>query len=235
MVKRNLCETKTTDSFKPNYLKPGDVVDIVAPSSKCHPSALEKIKTLLNSWELKCRIPDDIFGDSLLYANNDERRFQHLQRALLNNTSKAVWCLLGGFGATKLIPFLSKITRPTHSKFFIGFSDITALHIFLQGQWNWTTIHGPSGYQASFDRVSKDSVNLLKKILFHENDGKLSYDQIIPLNKVAESNTIIDAPFIGGNLHLIQTSLGTAWKINTHNKILFIEEVNERAYRIDRV
>lgn len=217
-----------------HYLKPGDTVDIIAPSSKGHPSVLGKIKALLNSWELHCHIPDDLFGDSLLYANSDEQRFFQLKYALLNNTSKAVWCLLGGFGSTKLIPMLSKIEPPSQSKIFIGFSDITAIHIFLQEKWGWSTIHGPSGYQASLNRVSSDSINLLKKILFHEEETLL-YDQITPLNQVAKKNEIIYAPLIGGNLSLIQTSLGTFWQINAFNKILFIEEINERAYRIDRV
>lgn len=220
--------------LNPYYLKPGDIVDIVAPSSKCHPSILEKIRALLHTWELECHIPKDLFGDSLLYANTDAMRFEHLKNALLNTRSKAVWCLLGGFGSTKLIPMLSKITAPSHSKLFIGFSDITALHIFLQGQWGWSTIHGPSGYQASLNKISDESISLLRKILFHE-ETTLKYDQVIPLNKLAEQNIVINAPLIGGNLHLIQASLGTSWQINAQNKILFIEEINERAYRVDRV
>lgn len=217
-----------------NGLVLGDIVDIVAPSSKCHPSVLEKIAELLESWGLKYQIPNDIFGSSLLYANTDEKRFLHLKYALFNNTSKAVWCLLGGYGSTKLIPMLSKISPPSHSKIFIGFSDITALHIFLQGQWGWTTIHGPSGYQVCLNKISDDSINTLKKVIFHQ-DQTISYDQIVPLNQLAKNNLIINAPIIGGNLHLIQASLGTSWQINADDKILLIEETNERAYRIDRI
>lgn len=221
------------ESSSKHYLKAGDIVDVVAPSSKCHPSVLEKMRILLQTWELECHIPTDLFGDSLLYANTDVMRFEHLKNALFNPKSKAVWCLLGGFGSTKLIPMLSKMKPPLHSKLFIGFSDITALHIFLQDQWGWSTIHGPSGYQASLNKVSNESINLLKKILFHA-DPKLKYEQLTPLNKPAEHNTVINAPLIGGNLHLIQASLGTSWQICARNKILFIEEVNERAYRVDR-
>lgn len=219
--------------IRENYLQPGDIVDIVAPSSKCHESVLEKIKVLLTSWELQCHIPDDLFGESLLYANSDEKRFKHLQDALCNTTSKAVWCLLGGAGATKLIPLLMTIKPPRHTKLFIGFSDITALHIFLQNQWGWQTIHGPSGYQVALNKVANISIVLLKKLLFRQ-EKTLRYDAILPLNKLARHSKTITAPLIGGNLHLIQTSLGTPWQINAVNKILFIEEINERAYRIDR-
>jgi muramoyltetrapeptide carboxypeptidase len=215
------------------FLKSGDVVDIVAPSSKCHPSVLDNIKQLIESWELQCHIPDDLFGDSLLYANTDEKRFAHLKHALLNNTSKAIWCLLGGYGATKLIPMLSQIKPPVRPKIFIGFSDSTALHIFLQKEWRWSTIHGPSGYQAALNKVSPDSVSKLKNILFNK-DYSLSYNQIVPLNQFAKNHSQICTTIIGGNLHLIQASIGTSWQIKTTNKILFIEEINERAYRIDR-
>ncbi len=220
--------------MKNYYLNPGDTVDIVAPSSKCHPSVADKMKTLLESWGLNCHVPDDLFGESLLYANSEERRFSILKDALLNTTSKAIWPLLGGYGATKIIPLLEKISPPTHSKIFIGFSDVTALHIFFQNKWGWKTLHGPSGYQVCHNRISSDSIELLKKTLL-DKEYSPAYSQIIPLNTAAKANLTLQAPIIGGNLHLIQTTLGTSWQINADNKILFIEEVNERAYRIDRI
>jgi muramoyltetrapeptide carboxypeptidase len=222
-----------SDSANRCFLKPGDTIDIVATSSKCHPSVLDNIKQLIESWGVHCHIPEDLFGDNLLYANSDEKRFAHLKEALFNRSSKAVWCLLGGYGATKLIPFLSQIKSPQYSKIFIGFSDITALHIFFQGQWGWTTIHGPSGYQASLNKVAPESVDRLKNLLFNKN-YLLSYDQLVPLNQLAKNHSQICTSLIGGNLHLIQASLGTPWQINTTNKIVLLEEVHERAYRIDR-
>jgi muramoyltetrapeptide carboxypeptidase len=216
------------------FLEPGDLVDIVAPSSKCHPGVLEHMRHLIESWGLKCHIPEDLFGDNFLYANSDENRLKHLQYAFLNPYSKAVWCLIGGFGATKLIPGLSKMPPPPFPKKFIGFSDITALHLFLNKQWRWSTIHGPSGYQASLGKISVDSLEILKNILLNR-DYSLSYDRITPLNRYAENENRMDATIIGGNLHLIQASIGTSWHIDTVDKILFIEETNERAYRVDRV
>lgn len=215
------------------FLKEGDVVDIIAPSSKCHPSVLNQVRTLLASWKLNCHIPDNLFGKSLLYANSDEIRFQHLENALMNETSKAVWCLLGGYGAIKLLPMLKNLKIPKNPKIFIGFSDITALHIFLQNQWGWVTIHGPSALQVCGNKISPDSIDILKKLLCNEK-YPLSYEHIIPLNQLAKDSLQITAPIIGGNLHLIQATLGTPWQINAQNKILFIEEIDERAYRIDR-
>ena len=114
-----------------DYLKPGDIIDIVAPSSKCHISVLEKMNALLTSWQLKCSAPADLFGDSILYANSDEKRFLHLKNALVNPDSKAVWCLLGGYGATKLIPMLNQIPAPSKPKIVIGFSAVSYTHLTL--------------------------------------------------------------------------------------------------------
>ncbi len=225
-----MSEKKPTDWCS---LNPGDTVDIVAPASKCHPSVVIKLEKLLNSWGLRSQTPNDLFGHHVLYANTDEKRFAHLCNALTNQTSKAVWCLLGGFGTTRIIPLLNQIKPPNQSKIFIGFSDITALHIFLQVKWGWKTIHGPSGYQASLNKISKDSIEMLRKFIFHHNDGQ-TYENIKPLNELAKKNILIEAPLIGGNLTMIATTLGTPWQIEAENKILFIEETNERAYRVDR-
>jgi muramoyltetrapeptide carboxypeptidase len=221
-------------SDQPPILKPGDIVDIIAPSSRCNPMVLNQMRELLESWELRCHIPDDLFGDHLLYANTDEKRFVHLKNALFNSSAKVIWCLLGGYGASRLIPMLSKLKPPAEPKVLIGFSDITALHIFLVNHWGWTTIHGPSGFQACQNKVSSDSIEILKKILFNKNYS-FSYEQITPLNEIAKKESQIHSSIIGGNLHLIQASLGTYWQINAQDKILFIEEINERAYRIDRI
>lgn len=224
-----------TDNGRNNlgFLQPGDVIDIVATSAKCSEEAFIGIRQLIHSWGLECHIPDDLFGDNLLYANSDEKRFKHLTKALLNTKSKVVWSLLGGFGSTRLIPMLEQLPIPNHTKLFVGFSDVTSIHIFLQNHWNWPTIHGPSGLQAIQNKISSNSIEKLKTLLFNRNSSFL-YHQIKPLNDLAERDNQINGSIIGGNLHLIQASLGTTWQINADHKIIFIEEIHERAYRVDR-
>lgn len=217
----------------PATLKLNDTIDIIAPGAKCHPEVLVKLKNFLASWQLNCHIPDDIFGDDILCANSAEKRFQQLQAALSNSQSKAIWCLVGGYGCTQLIPALEKMSKPTHSKIFMGFSDITALHIFLQDKWGWTTLHCPSARQSALGIVPEESLHLLKNSLFNPA-APIHYD-VLPMNTMAEISNAIHAPIIGGNLHLIQASLGTQWQPSTTNKILFFEETNERGYRIARV
>lgn len=215
-------------------LKSGDVVDIIAPASGCHTDVLTKLDQLLASWGLKSNISSDIFGEDLLCANSDEQRFSQLVSAISNSQSKAIWCLLGGYGSTRLIPFLNQLKPIPQKKFFIGFSDITALHIFLQQHWGWTTIHGPSGRQSALNIVSSESVAFLKELLMNEKNS-IIYDCLRPLNKHAIASREIYGSIVGGNLSLIQASLGTDWQMDASNKIIFMEEINERAYRVDRI
>ncbi|WP_218813732.1 S66 peptidase family protein [Rickettsiella endosymbiont of Dermanyssus gallinae] len=214
-------------------LTPGATVDIIAPAGGCAPESLAQIKTLLKNWQLTPRISPELLGEDLLCANTDENRFKHLQEALFNAESSAVWCVRGGYGCTRLIPELFKLKTPKTNKLFIGFSDITTLHLFLQQQWHWQTLHGPSANQVAHDRIDTASIQEFKKLIF----GELSQlvFSLVPLNPKQNHATLIKAPITGGTLTLIQTSLSTPWQIDTKDKILFLEEVNESAYRIDRM
>ena len=214
-------------------LKKDSIVDVIAPASQVTDKAIiEKVKTLLSSWQLTPRISPDLFGPDLLCANSDEQRFQQLKNALLNPTSDAIWCLRGGYGCTRLIPSLLKLTSPEKCKLFIGFSDITALHLFLQQKWHWQTLHGPTLNQITQHLIPSENIIELKKIIF-EQLTELKYF----LNPYQTSNSfdLIQAPITGGSLSLVQTSLGTEWQIETKEKILFLEDVNEAAYRVDRM
>lgn len=218
---------------KLEYLQAGDTVDIIAPGSRCKVEILEKVKQLLATWGLQCNISPAIFGEDLHCANSAAERLQQLKQALSNQTSKAIWCLRGGYGSAKLIPFLNKIKPVKQTKFFIGFSDVTVLHLFLEQNWGWSTLHAPSAKQVALNEVSLESIDTLKRLLFG-TINILSY-KLTPLNSPAKINHILKASVTGGNLSLIQTSIGTAWQIDTTDKILLLEDVNERAYRVDRM
>ncbi|MGC1854968.1 MAG: LD-carboxypeptidase [Candidatus Aquirickettsiella sp.] len=223
------------DSFKTwQALKKNSIVDIIAPAGGvADTSIIEKLKNLLKNWQLIPRISPDLFGPDLLCANSDEKRFQQLKDALFNSDSQAIWCLRGGYGCTRLIPYLLKLSPPKKCKLFIGFSDITALHLFLQQKWHWQTLHGPSLNQVARHLIEVENSNELKKIIFGQLQ-QLHY-LLKSYHKPTKSLDCIQASLTGGSLSLVQTSLGTDWKIETKDKILFLEDVNEFAYRIDRM
>lgn len=211
-------------------LKAGDLVEIIAPSSPCSYNQLSALKQLLESWQLNCIVKKDIFAKDLLCANSDEMRATHLKNALLNPSTKAIICARGGYGSMRLIPELAKMQPPRTPKIFVGMSDTTCLHLYFQQEWGWATIHGA----AASDRFSKESIASLKSLLFAE-DRQIHFNQLTPLNKQAQSEQIVTSSLIGGNLTLIQAGIGTSWQMNAKDKIILLEEIDERAYRIDRM
>lgn len=214
-------------------LKSGDVVDIVAPAFGCSAEDVAKSVEFLHSWGLKARVAEGLLGADLLCANADARRAGALFDALTNSESKAVWAIRGGYGSARLLPYLeAKGERGGIKKLFLGFSDITVLHIWLKQNWGWPTLHAPTLLRAAKGEVAVESIESLKALLFGENK-KISY-AVSPMNKSAESAQIT-AEIVGGNLSVIASGIGTDWQIDTAGKILFIEEVDERGYRIDRM
>lgn len=208
-------------------------INIIAPAFGYVPDILEKVESFLKSWDLCPLIPNDIFGEDILFAQSDEVRFDHLYKALHNEESRFIWCLRGGYGSARLLSFLENIPSPSKSKILIGSSDITALHIFLNQKWGWPSLHAAPLKTIVMNDISKESVERLKNLLL-KGQMKQRYTSIKPLNGAAEVKRTIHAPIIGGNLTLVETSLGTFWQTDTNNKIIFLEEVDERGYRIDR-
>lgn len=213
-------------------LKPGDTVELVAPSGRCDAKVLEQIAAVLKSWGLNCVYPKNIFGKDLLCANSHKLRLQHLQHALTNPKSQAVWCLRGGYGATQLLPDLLQLTSPARSKWFIGFSDATALHLFLNQYWHWQTIHGPSARQVSSQKIDEISIVAMRNVLLTAETPDIT--DLTPVNAAARQAHTVKAEVTGGNLCLVQCSLGTPWQIDPTDKIVLLEEVNERAYCVER-
>lgn len=211
-------------------LKPGDFVELIAPASRCSDRELLGIKQLCEAWQLNCIVNEDIFGNDLLCANSDAARFSHLKNALQNPQTKAVICARGGYGAMRLIPQLAKVQPPETPKIFVGMSDTTCLHLYLQQQWGWATIHGA----ASPDKFSAQSIAALKTLLFAEAE-EVTFSRLKPLNQAAKEQCVLTSTVTGGNLTLIQAGIGTNWQLNAHNKLVLLEEVNERGYRVDRM
>lgn len=223
-----------------NNLKEGDIVDIIAPSSGSfiNDEVIKKVCCYLESINLVPRISPNMYktkdrltenGQDPFCANTDEIRFTNLVDAI-NSDSKAIWAIKGGYGASRLIDQLEKIEVPENSKLFIGFSDITVLHLFFQQKWQWPTIHG----ELLFRLINQDQKNkdLIEHIVF--NPKNITYTDFIAFNEQATIPAIIEAPITGGNLCLIESSIGTSWQIDCKDKILFLEEVDERGYRVDR-
>lgn len=215
-------------------LKKGDIVDIVATSHAASAEEIKQSAAYVRSLGLVPRVPEKLIGKDLFCANTDEKRFAFLYKALCAKDSAAVWCLRGGYGAARLMLWLEKAKKPAREKLLIGFSDITVLHLFLLQRWGWKPLHGPVLTPIARGVVSKETLRRLKALLFGAAK-QATLEDLTPLNAAAKKTGSVNATLVGGNLSLLQTSLGTNWQLNTKGKILFVEEIDERPYRVDRM
>ncbi len=206
---------------------------LIAPSSTISQEVVKKTQSYYESLERKVTVPSDLLGQDLLCANTDAARFKHLKDALTSQADEIIM-VRGGYGLTRLIPKLFALPKPEKQKILHGFSDATALHIFLNQVWDWPSVHGPAGAQLSMQRVDADSVNRTLRIL-EEGLSAYTLPELIPLNPMAEKMRTVAGKIVGGNLAIVQTSLGTPWQLNVSDKMLFLEDVSERGYRIDRM
>lgn len=214
-------------------LKRGDLIDIVAPGSATEPTVVADSVTALEALGFKVRVSEKLLNPQLFLSNTDEFRFKDLKKALLAKDSKAIWCLRGGYGAIRLLPLLNKLKKPKFPKLLIGISDMSSLHLFLNQNWKWPSLHAPLVDRFALKLLSEENIREVMSAI----QGELTesrFDKLEPLTPLSAKVKKITGPVIGGNLMVITSSLGTANQIQTEGRILFLEEMSERGYRIDR-
>ncbi|WP_342265104.1 LD-carboxypeptidase [Cardinium endosymbiont of Philonthus spinipes] len=207
-------------------------ITIVAPASGLNKGELTVLKSIAS---FKLHIPKGCFDGrhSPFHSNSDAGRFKYLKDALFDDPNHVIWTLRGGYGSAKLIPALQKLTIPTRKKFFIGYSDITALHIFLTQEWGWKTIHGSGMIEML--RSDKNRANFTKIAEIISGKVKqVTVSQLAAMNSAARSNSPLNGKLTGGNITVLQTGIGTSWQIQTAGKILFLEDTQIKPYQLDR-
>ena len=215
-------------------LKKGDIIDLVCPGFRPSPKEFRGAIAGLKKLGFVPRWSKDIFGPDILASNSDSFRLKDLYRALSAKDSKAVWCLRGGYGSIRLLPGLSKLKRPKSAKLFIGLSDITSLHLFLNQKWGWPTMHASLAGRLAPGKTDSKLIEELFSVLGGELESVI-YKKLRPLNSIARKNREWAAPITGGNLIVSQSTLGTSFEIDTRGKFLFFEDIDERGYKVDRV
>jgi muramoyltetrapeptide carboxypeptidase len=219
-----------------SYLKPGDIVDIIAPGFAPDPKVVKKSCEILRSWRLVPRVSKNLIEKDLLCANLDSERLRQLVRALNAPDSKAIWCMRGGYGCLRLLPGLEKIKIKSRPKLLLGLSDITVLQSYLNEQMSWVSLHGPNFDRLGMNRIKPRFARELKALLFGEQQKMAIANQLRPLNKLAKRSSMKVAGILkGGNLVTVQGLLGTAAELSAAGSILFFEDIGERGYRVDRV
>ena len=210
-------------------LKKGDIVGIISPAGFVKKEAdLNLAIALLKSWGLKVKLGKYVFARSNHFAGTDTQRAADFQNFLDDKEIKAIWCTRGGYGSVRILNSLDFTRFRKNPKWIVGYSDITVFHHAI-ALFGLESIHAMMPTSTASILESKTAVSSLKKALFGED---LSY-KITPnkYNKLGKATGEI----IGGNLSLLASLLGTEYALNTKGKILFIEEIGEYKYAIDRM
>lgn len=214
----------------PPYLKKGDIVGITCPAGFMTGEKLTTCIESLQSWGYKVVLGKTVGSNSTNYfSGSDEERTNDFQELLDNPEVKAILCGRGGYGSSRIIDQLNWKQFKKQPKWIIGFSDITVFHSHLYANYEIASIHGPMG--AAFNNGGADNayVQSLKKVL----SGKKSPIEVTP--KPLNRNGFGEGPLVGGNLSLMVHLIGTASEIKTKGRILFLEDLDEQIYHVDRM
>ncbi len=219
---------KLTQSFQLDRpVEKGDTIAIVAPGSLKNTESVKPAQDYLSSLGLKSK-PCTI-KEHPLYSAPDPERLNDLLDAIEEDSIKAIWAIYGGYGTTRLLPKLAE-RAPLKNKLLIGFSDVTALLAYVSQKWGWKPVHGPMLAQIVEHRVDETSKASLEDFFGRWTQTMLP--NLIPLNVYAEKAKKVEGTLGGGNLSVLQYALGTFWQPSYDKSILFLEDVDERAYRI---
>lgn len=214
-------------------LKPGDSVAIIAPSGAVDRENLEKGIALMKSVGLKVSVGESVYKRFGYLSAEDKERASDLIKAWTDPEIKAVFAARGGYGAMRILPYFDFEVLKQHKKILVGYSDITALHIAFWMKARIITFHGPMGEEIGRESVLPINKEILSSTLIGRRyPGRIDMPD---RSLVVEGKGCVEGDLVGGNLSLVAGTIGTPWELDTKGKILFLEEVDEKPYRIDRM
>lgn len=218
--------------IKPAALRPGDTVAIVAPASNLKPDYLTRGVAEVERLGFRVTHRPDILEKSRYTAGSDARRVEELHAAFADPQIKAVWAARGGYGVMRILPLLDEALLRAHPKILIGYSDLTALHLYLYRRFGWVTFHGPmaakdmAGGACHYDRTTLLGATMHTKPL-----GSMPATKLITLH----SGPPVTGRLLGGCLTLVTALLGTPDELDTRGSILFLEDTAVKPYALDRM
>ena len=211
---------------QPAYLKKGDKIAIVCPAKKL-PKSIDFGIGILQSWGLEVVIGKTVTGSYHQFAGTDQERAEDLQQFLDDKSIKAIIAGRGGYGTIRIIDKLDFTAFNENPKWLIGFSDITILLSHALAALQTQSIHGQMPY--TFDESTPEALESLRKMLFGEQ-VEYTYKSEFT-NRIGNAEGIL----IGGNLSLLVAVEGSKSEMDYSDKILFLEDVGEHEYSIDRM
>lgn len=215
-------------------LEPGDTIGIVAPASFAAFDKIEPAVDNLTKMGYHVRLGESCFNRWHSYAGDDHLRAGDLNSFFEADTINAIICLRGGYGALRLLDKLDYNLIKNHPKILVGYSDLTLLHLIFNQRADLITFHGPmltSDFTVELDSETKTSFE--DALCFGYQPYQISNPLDQPLQKLVGGKA--EGVVIGGNLTLLMSTFGTKYQPDLKDKILFIEDVKEATYKIDRM
>lgn len=212
----------------PEYLKKGDTIGIVSPAGSISENYIHHAVNIFESWGLNVVIGKNTLKQHFQFAGTDKERTEDFQMMLDDEKIKAIICSRGGYGSIRIIDQMDFSKFIKNPKWIVGFSDITVFHVFLNCKLKIASIHGPM--PKSFNKYVHDkSLNFLKTTLFGD---EIQY--VINPNRLNKFGTV-KSEIIGGNLNILHNLIGSQSDFHPDGKILFLEDIGEYLYNIDRM
>jgi len=221
----------------PQRLRSGDTLGIAAPASAPpNPKNLDRAVAVLEELGFKVRLAPNVRKRWGFLAGHDQERAADLMRLFADPRVNAILCVRGGYGTARLLPLLDYATIRAHPKIFVGYSDITSLHCAVLARANLVSFHGPM-LNSDFvnDDMPKFTLNSFLGVLgepaAYGNIAKGYRRHTVEILR----RGVARGPLLGGNLTLLCTTIGTPWQPNFKGRILFLEDLSEEPYRMDRM
>ena len=212
--------------YRPPFLRPGDKVALISPAGFIDAHYIDEALPILRAWGLKPIVGTNAYEKHGYFAGTDEQRLADMQWALNDEEIRAIFCTRGGYGSMRIIENLDYSIFQGAPKWFVGFSDITVFHAKLN-TLGIESLHAPM--PKSFNTTNSDALKKTHDFLF----GKLSSYHLPPHPFNREG--LIQAELIGGNLTLLHCMRATSLECKWQSPILFMEDVGENLYAIDRM
>lgn len=219
----------------PEPLKIGDKVGLVAPAGLVERENIAKSIKAIKRLGLKPVTGNNCTKKYGYLAGKDDLRAYDINAMFADKSIKGIFALRGGYGSQRLLDKLDWDTISLNPKIFTGYSDITALHIAINQKCNFITFHAPmAAVELSRNDIDKFTLNsFIQNISIKNKEQTIKNPKGTPFKVLVEGK--FEGTLTGGNLTLVTSSLGTNYEVQTEGKVLFLEEIGEPPYKIDRM
>lgn len=218
---------------KPSGLRSGDAIGLITPGSPVHPEKIEQSVITCQRLGLRPVLGKYVQEENGYLAGTDQQRLEDLHTMFTDPEINGIWCIRGGYGCTRLLPHIDFDLIRQHPKVFAGYSDITALHLAIGSHSQLVTFHAPVASSNPTDYT----IEMFKNTVMKAEPDSLSiwstteaHDKMLVFREGIAQGSIT-----GGNLSLLAALAGTPWSPNYSGKIVCIEDIGEKPYRIDRM